>query len=219
MTTRQRAAKTVAAPEPNHPRQPNELKLTKRDEAALRHLAKFPLVEALFGRRSRRFFRGAEVPDGPLAYKSRHEPLALSELERLLVLMSVSGNTGWHTGAKALAVAKDAQGAGAVALGNLLADPGVPAAMVAAFAAAKGETLAERLVRGLEAGKRAGGETGPERSAALLVSTGLVWPVVDLRVDWHDAPIQELRRFWELYRPQQAAYEARAANPGAAPGF
>ncbi|MBL8672599.1 MAG: DUF1028 domain-containing protein [Alphaproteobacteria bacterium] len=138
---------------------------------------------------------------------------------RQIAVVDRYGNTGWHTGAKALAVAKDAQGAGAVALGNLLADPGVPAAMVAAFAAAKGETLAERLVRGLEAGKRAGGETGPERSAALLVSTGLVWPVVDLRVDWHDAPIQELRRFWELYRPQQAAYEARAANPGAAPGF
>jgi hypothetical protein len=50
---------------------------------ALRELAEFPLVEALFGRRSRRFALGGEIPDGPLAYRSRHEPVPLRELERL----------------------------------------------------------------------------------------------------------------------------------------
>ena len=44
----------------------------------LRELAAFPLVEALFGRRSRRFALGDELPDGPLAYKSRHQPLPLA---------------------------------------------------------------------------------------------------------------------------------------------
>jgi hypothetical protein len=34
---------------------------------ALRELATFPLVEALYGRRSRRFALGGEIPDGPLA--------------------------------------------------------------------------------------------------------------------------------------------------------
>ncbi len=73
-----------------------ELRLADHEERALRELVQFPLVEALYGRRSRRFFRGAEVPDGPLAYKSRFEPLPLSELERLLILVSVGGKTGWH---------------------------------------------------------------------------------------------------------------------------
>ena len=59
-------------------------------------LLKFPFVDALFGRRSRRFFRGAEIPDGALAYKSRHPPLPLTELERLLILTAAAGNTGWH---------------------------------------------------------------------------------------------------------------------------
>jgi len=63
---------------------------------ALRQLAAFPLVEALFGRRSRRFALGGELPDGPLAYKSRHRPVPLSELERLLVLSAMGGTTGWH---------------------------------------------------------------------------------------------------------------------------
>ena len=69
---------------------------SNREEQALRELLQFPFVDALFGRRSRRFFRGAEIPDGPLAYKSRHDPLPLTELERLLILTAAGGNTGWH---------------------------------------------------------------------------------------------------------------------------
>ena len=46
---------------------------------ALRELAAFPLVEALFGRRSRRFALGDAIPDGPLAYRSRHQPVPLTE--------------------------------------------------------------------------------------------------------------------------------------------
>jgi hypothetical protein len=56
----------------------------------------FPLVEALFGRRARRFSLGASIPDGPLTFTSRHAPIALSELEQLMVLTAAAGNTGWH---------------------------------------------------------------------------------------------------------------------------
>ena len=59
-------------------------------------MLKLPLVQALLGRRSRRFFMGAEIPDGVLAYKSRHQPVPLSELEKLLVVTACGGNTGWH---------------------------------------------------------------------------------------------------------------------------
>ena len=63
---------------------------------ALQNLASFPLLEALYGRRSRRFPLGGEIPDGRLAYRSRHAPLPLTELERLLVLTAMAGTTGWH---------------------------------------------------------------------------------------------------------------------------
>jgi hypothetical protein len=56
----------------------------------------FPLVAALFGRRARRFSLGATIPDGPLAFESRHAPLPLGELEQLMVLTAAAGNTGWH---------------------------------------------------------------------------------------------------------------------------
>src|SRR5918992_987425 len=69
---------------------------TAAEEEALQELAAFPLVEALLGRRSRRFALGDEIPDGPLAYSSKHEPLPLTALERMLVLSAMGGTTGWH---------------------------------------------------------------------------------------------------------------------------
>jgi hypothetical protein len=56
----------------------------------------FPLIEALHGRRARRFSMGAEIPDGPLAYRSELEPMPLDDLETMVVLTSAAGNTGWH---------------------------------------------------------------------------------------------------------------------------
>jgi hypothetical protein len=55
----------------------------------------FPLLDAIQGRRSRRFAKGACIPEGPLAYSSKHKPSALSELQQMLLLTSVCGNTGW----------------------------------------------------------------------------------------------------------------------------
>lgn len=57
---------------------------------------RFPLMEALYGRRSRRFGLGYSIPEGPFAYTSKHDPLPLSELEQMLLLTTVGGNTGWH---------------------------------------------------------------------------------------------------------------------------
>lgn len=62
----------------------------------LNDLLKFPLIEAITGRRSRRFCLGAEIPDGVLSFKSKHEPLSLNEIEQLLVLSYMGGVTGWH---------------------------------------------------------------------------------------------------------------------------
>ena len=56
---------------------------SSKQAEALRELASYPLLDALYGRRARRFALGGEIPDGPLAYGSRHEPLPLSELERI----------------------------------------------------------------------------------------------------------------------------------------
>jgi hypothetical protein len=61
-------------------------------------LLRYPLFDALFGRRARRFGLGMEIPSGPLAFRSRKEPLPLSELERAVLLAAGTGVTGWSFG-------------------------------------------------------------------------------------------------------------------------
>jgi hypothetical protein len=63
----------------------------------LEETIKFPLIEALYGRRARRFSLGAEIPDGPLKFKSFKAPVPLDALEQMLLLNSCAGNTGWHS--------------------------------------------------------------------------------------------------------------------------
>ena len=63
---------------------------------ALEVVTRFPLMQAIAGRRSRRFCVGAEIPEGPLAFKSNQKPIPLTELEQLLLLTSMAGSTGWH---------------------------------------------------------------------------------------------------------------------------
>lgn len=69
---------------------------TKDFPPGFQDLLSFGFIEALLGRRSRRFFMGAEIPDGVFAYQSKHDPVPLSELETLLVVAACGGNTSWH---------------------------------------------------------------------------------------------------------------------------
>lgn len=57
--------------------------------------ATFPLIEAIHGRRSRRFAKGATIPDGPLAFASREKPEPLDPTEQMLLIATIAGNTGW----------------------------------------------------------------------------------------------------------------------------
>jgi hypothetical protein len=65
---------------------------------SLGELQQFPLMHALFGRRARRFGLGMEIPSGPLAFTSRSEPVALSELEKAILIAAGTGVSGWNFG-------------------------------------------------------------------------------------------------------------------------
>lgn len=64
-------------------------------QTKLNHLKNFPLIEALLGRRSRRFAMGAEIDSGPFKYKSNKPVQPLDEFERNLIIAAMAGNTGW----------------------------------------------------------------------------------------------------------------------------
>ena len=138
---------------------------------------------------------------------------------RQLAVVDWKGRTGSWSGPHTLGRHATAEGDGCVAAGNLLSSVDVPGAMVGAFEAAAGQHLVERLVRALVAGLAAGGEEGPVRSCGLLVVDRVSWPFAALRVDWHDDPVGERRRLWELWAPQMDAYVTRALNPTDAPSY
>ncbi len=138
---------------------------------------------------------------------------------RQLAVIDVDGRTAHYSGNGTLGTHNVVHGKNCVAAGNILSTEDVPAMMVEAFEADPDAHLAERLMQGLEAGLAAGGELGDVRSAGLYVVDRHVFPIADLRVDWHDAPIPELRRVWQLYEPQMADYFTRAVNPTASPSY
>jgi len=72
-------------------REKKSLDFEKLDKT-LNDMLKFPLMEAIAGRRARRFCLGAEIPEGVLAFKSKHPPMPLSEIEKLIVFV----NYGWR---------------------------------------------------------------------------------------------------------------------------
>lgn len=139
---------------------------------------------------------------------------------RQLTVLDAQGRVAVHSGAKTLGVFGAARAENAVSAGNLLANPNVPQAVIAAFAASSAaDELGARVVAAMQAGLAAGGEAGPIKSAGLIVVDKQAWPIVDLRVDWHDEPLAELARLWDLWRPQMYDYVTRALNPEAAPSY
>lgn len=138
---------------------------------------------------------------------------------RQVAVVDAHGHTAIFTGSHALGIHNALAGDQCVVAGNLLANPGVIEAMVAAFERSEG-CLASRLLSALQAGQAAGGEAGAVHSAALSVVDDLTWPIVDLRVDWaEENPIGELERLWLAYQPQLQDYLTRALDPTAAPSY
>lgn len=66
--------------------------------ALLEEVKNFPLMQALFGRRSRRFGWGMEIPHGPLKYKSELPPTPIDDLERSVIIAAGLGVSGSHHG-------------------------------------------------------------------------------------------------------------------------
>jgi uncharacterized Ntn-hydrolase superfamily protein len=138
---------------------------------------------------------------------------------RQLLAVDGAGISAIHSGPKALGIWAEARGENVACGGNLLANDGVPQAMVDAFLASEGH-LGDRIIATMRAALKAGGEAGPVHSAGMKLVRDVAWPVADLRCDWTEqCPIEELARLWDIYKPQLDAYVTRAINPSDAPSY
>jgi uncharacterized Ntn-hydrolase superfamily protein len=132
---------------------------------------------------------------------------------RQIAVIDTKGETAYYTGEKAFPICASKEGDNCVAIGNLLANTRVPQEMAVAFAESQDHLLPVRLMSALARGLESGGEVSPVRSAGLLVVDRQPWPLVDLRVDWHESPLGVLRELWEIYEPQMGQFTLWATSP------
>ncbi|MBV8668184.1 MAG: DUF1028 domain-containing protein [Candidatus Eremiobacteraeota bacterium] len=125
--------------------------------------------------------------------------------ERQVGIVDSLGRSATFTGKECVDWAGCTAGAGYAAQGNILAGPLVVKNMADAYENAKG-CLADRLVGALRAAQAAGGDRRGKQSAALYIAKpdggygGFNDRYVDLRVDDHPEPIEELARLLELHK-------------------
>jgi uncharacterized Ntn-hydrolase superfamily protein len=125
--------------------------------------------------------------------------------QRQLGVVDASGGAATYTGAECHDWAGGRTGEGYAAQGNILVSAETVDALAVTFEATAGRTLAERLLDCLDAAQAAGGDKRGQQSAALLVVekdggyAQLSDVVVDLRVDDHERPLEELRRLYRLH--------------------
>jgi uncharacterized Ntn-hydrolase superfamily protein len=158
-----------------------------------------------------------EISYGPLALQlmrgGKTAPEALSGLVatdenqavRQVAMIDTQGHVAVHTGSKCIAAAGHRVGKDYSVQANLMEKDTVWDAMAESFEAASGD-LTDRLLAALEAAEREGGDIRGRQSAAILVvrgeSSGRPWDdrVVDLRVEDHPHPVEELKRLVRIHR-------------------
>jgi uncharacterized Ntn-hydrolase superfamily protein len=125
---------------------------------------------------------------------------------RQLGVVDAQGRSASFTGSECNDWAGGRTGACYAAQGNILVSAETVDAIAETFESSAGKPLAERLIDCLAAAQAAGGDSRGQQSAALLVVekdggyAGLSDVVVDLRVDDHEHPIEELRRLYGIHQ-------------------
>ncbi len=125
--------------------------------------------------------------------------------ERQVGVVDAHGNAAAHTGPECIDWAGHRTGVCYAAQGNLLVGAETVDALATTFEATAGQSLAVRLLECLAAAQRAGGDRRGQQSASLLVVErdggygGLSDIALDLRVDDHPQPIEELRRIHTMH--------------------
>jgi len=137
---------------------------------------------------------------------------------RQLHLIDGSGRIAAHTGAACIDWCGHAAGDGFSVAGNMLAVPQVIDATASAYEAAPDLSFALRLIAAMPAGEAAGGDKRGKQAAALRIVTTEDYPFLDLRVDDHEEPLQELRRLHdkslERFQPFLACLPSHARPAG-----
>jgi len=152
---------------------------------------------------------GLELLEDGLSAEEAVERLTAADdqrAQRQLGIVDGEGRGATYTGSACHDWAGGRVGAGYAAQGNILVSAETVDALAETFESTAGEPLARRLLDCLDAAQAAGGDRRGQQSAALLVVgpeqgfAGLSDVFVDLRVDDHERPLEELRRIFAIHQ-------------------
>ncbi|SDJ76274.1 DUF1028 domain-containing protein [Sediminibacillus albus] len=153
-----------------------------------------------FGPRGLELLGAGKTPDEVIQLLLENDP---DREERQVGIVDAKGNSATYTGKKCFDWAGGMQGENYAAQGNILVNKETVTEMGKAFETAEG-SLTDRLLKSLQAAQQAGGDSRGKQSAAIYVVKekggygGFNDRLVDLRVDDHPEPIDELIRLYKL---------------------
>ena len=164
---------------------------TRRAAGALSTQA---LMNPLYGPQGIELLAGGASPDDVVQRLTSADE---GRAQRQLHIVGASGRAAAWTGEQCIDWCGHAVHDGFSVAGNMLAGPQVLEATVDAFVATRGRPLGERLLAAMAAGDAAGGDKRGKQAAALRLHGDDDYARLDLRVDDHAEPIDELRRLYD----------------------
>ena len=177
-------------------------------------LATQALVNPLYGYDGLRLLAEGRSAEDIVAILTAGDP---GREQRQLHVVDRGGRTAAHTGRECIDWCGHLTDEGVSVAGNMLAGPTVIEATLDTFRRRKDLAFADRLLACLDAGQAEGGDKRGKQSAAIKIWRTEPYPMLDLRVDDHPEPLQELRRLYGVAHERYLAFmEAMAtrANPG-----
>lgn len=171
-------------------------------EAGVGAVATQSLVKIDYGPRGLTLMRdGASAPDALAQLVAADNGRAV----RQVAMIDATGAVATHTGDMCIAAAGHITGDAYSVQANMMTDDTIWPAMRNAYESATGD-LSERMMAALDAAQAAGGDIRGQQSANILVVSGTrsdtPWRerTIDLRVEDHPRPLEELRRLLQLKR-------------------
>nr|WP_246232569.1 DUF1028 domain-containing protein [Aurantimonas aggregata] len=139
--------------------------------------------------------------DGMPAREARNRLIGMDPAiqDRQFAIIDRHGDTAVWTGDDCLDWAGSIEGEGYSLQGNRLVGENVLVDAAGAYDSAAGQPLADRLLAAVVAGDLAGGDRKGERSATIYVVDTEEYPLWDIRIDEHEAPVRELQRLHALF--------------------
>jgi uncharacterized Ntn-hydrolase superfamily protein len=136
---------------------------------------------------------------------------------RQVGVVDVEGRAAAHTGNRCVEAAGHAAAGGVTAQANMMERPTVWAAMIATWSASRA-TFAGRLLAALRAAEAEGGDIRGRQSAAVVISGPPGAPGwqrdIDIRVEDHPAPLDELERLLRVHLGYDALALAQRLGAG-----